>query len=644
MKFNNRRQRMYIDLKEGIKIKGEEDVEKKSLKKEINEDIDDVDGVSLEDFGVEVEDKNTVGSLEEFTEEERKIIEEAKIKEYEEQILKEIEEKKKKEEELNESAFSKFISKFRKSDKTSSVVEIDEEILKKHGYPKKVIDPTDVEYDKDGNPQYFFNVKKTLLKHNLTWIMDIIGEEKLVNMTYDDDFLDSYADKQHRRAVNYNNMTPTEQYLHDRKRKRIKVSILASVIILISSFVAFNKIPQGKIRKAEALYNAEQYEEAYDLYGNIKGDKAKYYRALSFIKASVENEDFEAAKEAGIALVDSGLDKGEEESSVAVLNDVYYKEGLFYYKKKDFANAKKSFSEILNYKDSNSYYNKSAYSIAEGYLEENDIVSALNELYNIKNYEDAKEKFDKIAEAEYNKAINLYNKKEFDSAKKAFEILSKFNYKNSSAMIEQCDYKKGLDLFLDEKYDEAILALKSNNGFKDSQSIINESIYRKANSMLLTSPAKANIELSKIRSYRDVDDLLKLPILNLYGEWTIIRADDNVVNEETFVFNGNRKIISEKPIKNLRVSSPGDDVSYDWQSNKFVSEDELSSIEVVEVGDDKLTLIATNQGSSTKYECVRKRSLYEYMGLDKEAKIEQTETIDKDIDGLLDKVFDTYVE
>ena len=84
-----------------------------------------------------------------------------------------------------------------------------------------------------------------------------------------------------------------------------------------------------------------------------------------------------------------------------------------------------------------------------------------------------------IPNRKYNEAINLLEQEKFQDAIVAFESLE--GYKDSQSKIDDCknalldiEYNKALELLNQKKYQDAISAFESLNGYKDSQSKIDD--------------------------------------------------------------------------------------------------------------------------------------------------------------------------
>ena len=126
-----------------------------------------------------------------------------------------------------------------------------------------------------------------------------------------------------------------------------------------------------------------------------------------------------------------------------------------------------------------------------------------------------------IPETNYNNAVSLMNEGKYDEAINAFESMN--GYKDSAAQIEKCqngindkNYDNAVSLMNEGKYDEAITAFEAMNGYKDSttqiekcQTAINDKNYKNAVSLMNEGKYSEAAEIfNGLHGYKDSSDKL----------------------------------------------------------------------------------------------------------------------------------------
>lgn len=108
----------------------------------------------------------------------------------------------------------------------------------------------------------------------------------------------------------------------------------------------------------------------------------------------------------------------------------------------------------------------------------------------------------------YSHATSLLTNKDFDGAILAFTALEE--YKDSSEMVKESTYQKGLDLHADKMFDDSIIAFTSLGNYKDSSDMVKESTYQKGLELLDTKWFnEAIVTFSSLADYKDSSEMVK---------------------------------------------------------------------------------------------------------------------------------------
>ena len=501
-----------------------------------------------------------------------------------------------------------------KGKQSYSAEEAENRKLTKKGFPKKYYDPTDAETDPNtGETDYFFNIEKTLRKNNLLWITKIIPLDFLDRLTYDKKPLDDYARKQHAKTVQLNNSSAKEQYQYETRNKIIKflsgVGITAACVL----YVLFSVIPNNNYEKALDLYMQEDWDNAQTAFtemGNYKNSKfyGKYSEAMTKLIA----KDYDAAKADFSLLLDY-----QELFPVSIQDAVYncdYQKAIKTYSEGRFEDAMKIFATIAEFQESKIYYYKCGYEIADDYFEAGELEKALDAFYKVRAYEDSGTRLSEIANQIYDTAMANYNISNYEEALVDFTFLSKYNFKESKSMINQCQYRAGLNRYAAGEYEEARQLFSKVLAYKDSNAMYKECTYRIAKLSYASSIEGALKEYSEISQYRDVPTILKQGVFTIFGEWQITEKEGQKTNPVNFKFNQGGLFQTNKNVLYTAISTEATPIAYKWNGEKYVTADGKYSLSAQAI--DKNTMLLTcstvaNEGGQeavkrVTFTCVRK--------------------------------------
>lgn len=497
-----------------------------------------------------------------------------------------------------DSAFNK-----KKKEKLPSPRFVTDEQLKEMGYPKTYYDPTDEEIGDDGVANYYFNINKTFEKYNLGKLAKKLPMEKLDSLTYNKPFLDKYAVKQHANVEKMNSLEPKEQYKKDIQNKNKKRYALLGSIAAVFCLVFMVIIPSIQFSSGMSAFEKKDYLSARDSFSAAGSHKnADMYAYFCSAKTDVTEKKYDEAKTKLQKLIDGkytieGIDLNDE------VLDVDYQKALAYYTSGDYNNAKKTFYHVIDYSDAKNYYNKCGYKLGSDYYENGKIDLALKEFFYVKGYSDAEERIEEIAGKIYNTGLDFYNKNDFVNASIEFAKISKYNYKDSVAMEQQCTYKNGINAIAAESYENAISILKPLKTYKDSFALLSEAYYRLGNNLFLNAPSESINYYSLIPYYRDVEEKLLLPQLVLYGSWNITEIDNVSQSDLEFSFDSNGNLITKNNLNNIAISTEAMSHPYIWSKDSFVCEGYTIKVNVEDYNN--IELICNNLGSQTIYKCSR---------------------------------------
>lgn len=513
----------------------------------------------------------------------------------------------------------------KKKEKLPSPRFVTDEQLTEMGYPKTYFDPTDEEIDKDGVPNYYFNINKTFEKLHWEKLAQKLPMDKLDKLTYDKPFLDKYAVKQHEKVVKMNSLEPKEQYKKDIQAKNNKKYILCGGIVGLLCLIFMVIVPNIQFSMGMSAFEKGNYEDAKNLFslaGSSNGaDIYAYYCAA---KVNVMEKNYDDAKEKINKLIDGkykieGVDMNDE------LLDVDYQKAMAYYSSGDYNNAKKTFYSVVDYSDAKDYYYKCGYKLGSDYYENGKPIEALREFFYVKNYSDSKERIEEIAGSIYDDGMLLYDKGKFADAAAEFAKIADYNFKDASAMEQQCTYKNGINSISASQYEEAINILKPLGVYKDSLALLNEAYYRLGNNLFLETPAESIKYYSLIPFYRDVENKLLLPQLILYGSWEVTEMDNVSQSDLSFSFDASGNFITKNNLNNIAISTEAMAHPYIWANDMFVSDSYTIKINIKDY--DNIELTCSNLGKETNYRCKRTSMLGQNA---QSSTLDETNPFDKD--------------
>ena len=202
-----------------------------------------------------------------------------------------------------------------------------------------------------------------------------------------------------------------------KKKTRTILSIaVPAAVVVITAIILTTKvfIPSSQYKKAVALFEAEEYDEAIVVFESLDGYKDSAEQIITAKKEKVQKEEAERAKQI------------EEANSAA------YAAAISLFEDKEYDEAIKAFQKLGDYKDSRAQ------------------IAVIKEAKN----NDA-----------YSAAMELFNAGKFDQAEEAFTSLS--GYKDSESQILNCRYEAAKKLFERKKYDEALNAFSALGNYRD---------------------------------------------------------------------------------------------------------------------------------------------------------------------------------
>lgn len=513
------------------------------------------------------------------------------------------------------------ISKFQKP--------VSKEKLVKLGYPKMYFDPTDAEFDPKTNKyNYFYNVEKTLRKNNLLWIRKIIPMHKLEKMTYDNSFLDAYADKQHTLALRLNSMTAEEQYRYELRKKTKRILFGFIFALSITIYFLFSKVPNNNYQGAIKLFEQKKWElsmkEFKDI-GNYKDSTTYYIYARAKLKEDEKKfdeaiKDFESIKNKSQNI---GINIEDE------INEAIYLKGVHLYTNNNYEEAVKTFRKIKKYKESKEYINKSQYAIAENHYDKGEYKEALDIFYSLGRFSDSENRAKEIAEELYESASKKYKNNEYKKASELFKLLSRYEYRNSRNMVDQIVYKIGLDNYLDGNYVDARESFMSIKKYKDSDAMIKETTYNLAKKKYGDSISDSLEEFLKIRDYKDVPLFLNKGVFTLFGEWKIVEMNGTKSDEAIFRFTDKGLIESEEDILYAAISTEDNEISYEWDGKEYSALGGKYKISTERINGQTIKVKFKEGNNSVIFTCLEQKDYLTMMNKNTDTTIEEQKEIDK---------------
>ena len=495
----------------------------------------------------------------------------------------------------------KYVKK-KKGKKPSPKFATDEQ-LAELGYPKEYFDPTDEEFDKDGNAHYYFNIDKTMTKYGLNKLKRILPMQKLDKLTYDKESLDNFAEKQHASAEKLSSASPKEQYKHDRSislYKKLAIGAAAFLVFFLFANVIIPNTMFSKGTKAMAEKNWADAASAFKKAGSH--ENGKNYEKYCSGMAALENKEYDKAKEYFNYLIEEEVSiEGVDYSTLE--NRITYQKALDYYNAGDFKNAKKTFFSISKFEDAADYYYKCGYKMGSDYYEEGNLEASMREFYYVKDFSDAKDRFEEIARGIYANGKEYYNKKDFEKGAIEFKKIAPFGYSDSISMQYQCSYRNAVNLISNGQYEESIPVLKELGTYKDSKAILSEAYYRIGNETFSSSPSDAIGYYGQIPYFRDTAKKLLLPQLVLYGTWEVTEMDEVAQSGIEFTFNAKCEILTKTSMQNTAISTEALSNPYSWAGKSYVCGGYMIQIKTYTY--DEILIACSNEGHKTLYKCKR---------------------------------------
>lgn len=480
------------------------------------------------------------------------------------------------------------------------------EKLQAKGFPRDYYDPTDMEIDPEtGEADYFFNIEKTLRNKNMIWISKVIPMSTLDRLTYDKKPLDAYAKKQHEKAEKLNASTPEEQYQYENRKKIIKFLSATVCVLAVVFFILFSVLPSNNYDKALDFYAKEDWPNAFTAFTELGDYKnAKFYGKYSEGKVKLSEKKFDEAKADFTLLLDY-----QEYFERSIQDEIYncdYQKAIKKYSESNFEEAMEIFATIPEYAEAKDYYYKAGYEIADNYYESGDYDKSLDAFFRVKAYSDATERLSELADQIYTTASNDYKNKEYSNALNNYQYLAKYNYKDSKSMIDQCNYRFGLDRYNNGEYEEARDLFSKVLLYKDSNAMYKECTYKIAKIEYAKSIEGALAEYSSISDYRDVPEILSDGVFSLYGEWTLTEMNGSKTTPVDFKFNKGGLFQTSKQVLYTAISTDATPIPYKWNGECYTTEDARYTLSAEYVDENTIKLTCADPEKSVEFTCVRK--------------------------------------
>lgn len=280
---------------------------------------------------------------------------------------------------------------------------------------------------------------------------------------------------------------------------------------------------------ARQLMNNKQYELAAQEYDSILEYKDSkelrhqailqaYEKAATGLKKDSENDE---AKEEVYQIAINASEKqmydisvpaltlleGYKDSAMKLTMETYaWGEQLF--NESQYDHAAEVFESMGDFSDASEKAKVAKYAAAEAALNSKDYDDAIIRFEALGNYKDSRTK---IKEAKYTIGLNFLEVGDYTAAKKQFKDVGK-SYNDSANLIKECDYRSAKALYDDKKYEEAYNAIKSANisQYSNCAEILNDCRYQIAVSLMSNNQYTEAIPwLEKAGTYLDSLDQLK---------------------------------------------------------------------------------------------------------------------------------------
>lgn len=239
----------------------------------------------------------------------------------------------------------------------------------------------------------------------------------------------------------------------EKRKKKISKYIalaIAAIVVVIALVAIINKviIPGNNYKKALALEEAKQYEEAITIYTDL-GDYKESREHITSCKYGIATDLKTAGKykegaEAFVAL-------GNYKDSKELANECKYSYATELKDAEKYNEAYEYFSTLGSYKDSKDLANECKYIIASNLKSQKNYKEAAETFAALGNYKDSK---DLANECKYNYALQLSSSDQYEAASKVFKELGK--YKDSAEQAEAMLKKAEIAPFLNKSVGDTL--------------------------------------------------------------------------------------------------------------------------------------------------------------------------------------------
>ena len=175
-----------------------------------------------------------------------------------------------------------------------------------------------------------------------------------------------------------------------------------------------------------------------------------------------------------------------------------------------------------------------------------------------------------IPNVKYNNAVNLMNDKKYEDAITAFESLN--GYKDSNEKISSCSeldkeakYNNAVNLMNDGKYSEAVAVFETMNGYKDSNDKLSECKYNNAVSLINEGKYQEAYGIFSTLDYKDSKEYLRhfLVLPKNYSEVRYVCKDNyrEDKSDHNYAYDEKGNLTSEKDGSDIK------EYTYDEKGN-----------------------------------------------------------------------------
>lgn len=457
-----------------------------------------------------------------------------------------------------------------------------EKKLEKLNYPKTKPYPVDIEII-DGEQEIFFNIEKWINYKKpkpSAILLSLLPLPFLDQLTYNRDILDNYATKLFKKNLKYNEANAKTQYKMDKvdRNKNILKYLLSFILILL--FILFIFLPKRHKQTAVNSLRNGDYQVAFEEFNDLKANKENvFYRDYSKALSLSNQKKFSEAKDIMSKL--QGYNSKYTDTNNA-LKEIYYQEGLYALKQKNYAKAKDNFSKVYKYKDSkDKFFEASLYSLDQ-LMDAKRYKEVLETGKLIKGYKDADARLDEYKEQIYQEAKAYYKDENFSKAEELFLILAEINYKDSKTMIYQSQYNLALEYLDKDDTKNATKVLQKIQWFKDSKALLNRLYYQEGKKYLNKDNFEAFYNFTKSISYKDSKDYLKSNDLALYGEFRIENLNGSFINNTYLTFDNNNHFRTNKE-NSIALEDLYFNVKYDYTNGIAKYKDNTIEVRAIDL-------------------------------------------------------------